>query len=127
VNTHAVHCLSYGLGGKFHISHGLANAVLLPSVLKFNLDASPERHAAVAIALGVEKQENDVATALAGIAKIELLAKKCGIPDSLKKLGIYPEDFPALADIAMGVTRLLKNNPKPLSREDAIQIYSMIE
>ncbi len=126
VNTHGVHCLSYGLGGKYHISHGLANAILLPGVLRFNLDASPERHAEVAIAMGIKRRENDSETALAGIEFIEYLLKKCGIPGSLSVLGITENDLSGLADIAMNVTRLLKNNPKVLTREDAIEIYKKL-
>ena len=123
VNTHGVHCLSYGLGGKFHISHGLANAVLLPAVLRFNLEASPKRHAQVAMAMGIVKGKDDTATALEGIQKIEELSRECGIPSSLTALGISENDLPALADIAMNVTRLLKNNPRELTKEDAIGIY----
>jgi alcohol dehydrogenase class IV len=126
VNTHGVHCLSYGLGGKFHISHGLANAILLPAVLRFNLDASPERHARVALAMGIEKGKDNRATALIGVEKIEELSRECGIPTSLTALGINESDLPALADIAMNVTRLLKNNPRELTKEDAIGIYKTI-
>jgi alcohol dehydrogenase class IV len=126
VNTHGVHCLSYGLGGKFHISHGLANAVLLPAVLRFNLTASPERHAEVALAMGVEQQEDATTTALAGIDFLEKLARECGIPATLTELGIKASDLPALADIAMNVTRLLKNNPRELTKEDAVNIYKQL-
>lgn len=126
VNTHGVHCLSYGLGGKFHISHGLANAILLPAVLRFNLEASPERHAEVAVAMGIAKGNDHTTTALAGIEKIEELSHVCGIPSSLTALGIGENDLPALADIAMNVTRLLKNNPRELTKEDAIGIYKTI-
>ena len=126
VNTHGVHCLSYGLGGKYHISHGLANAILLPGVLRFNLDASPDRHADVAIAMGIKRRKNDTETALAGIEFIEHLSGKCGIPGSLSVLGITENDLSGLADIAMNVTRLLKNNPKALTKEDAIEIYKKL-
>lgn len=126
VNTHGVHCLSYGLGGKFHISHGLANAVLLPAVLRFNMEATPERHAEVALALGVKDQGDVRATALAGIGFIEKLSKECGIPSGLTELGICKADLPSLAGIAMNVTRLLKNNPRELNKEDAIAIYSTL-
>lgn len=126
VNTHGVHCLSYGLGGKFHISHGLANAVLLPAVLRYNLPASPERHADIALAMGVRKHATATATAIAGIEFIEKLSRKCGIPSRLSTLGIVENDLPALADIAMNVTRLLVNNPAKLSKEDAINIYKTI-
>lgn len=126
VNTHAVHCLSYGLGGKFHISHGLANAMLLPAVLRFNLEANPARHAAVAMAMGIQYTTDDTTTALLGIEKIEVLCKNCGIPENLQEVGVSATDIEELADIAMGVTRLLKNNPRALTKTDAIKIYQSL-
>ena len=123
VNTSAVHALSYGLGGKFHIPHGLSNAILLPEVLRFNLSASPDRHATVALALGVEPKESDEATALAGIERLEEISRACEIPQRLSDIGITEDILPELADIAMKVTRLLKNNPRVVTREDAINIY----
>lgn len=123
VNTCAVHALSYGLGGKFHVPHGLANAILMPEVLKFNLSASPKRHAEVARALGVTLQGTDEEVALAGIDKLVELSKACGIPQKISEIGITADILPELADIAMNVTRLLKNNPREVTREDAIAIY----
>lgn len=126
VNTSAVHALSYGLGGKFHIAHGLANAILLPEVLRFNLVADPKRHADVAKALGVTNQGSDEQTALAGIEKLIELSKACKIPQRLTDIGITEEILPELADIAMNVTRLLKNNPRIVTKEDAIEIYKKL-
>ncbi len=126
VNTSAVHALSYGLGGKFHVPHGLANAILLPEVLRFNMSADVKRHAELAIALGIESKENDEATALAGIEKIEAISKACGIPQHLTEIGITEEVLPELADIAMNVTRLLNNNPRVVTKEDAIAIYKKL-
>ncbi|MDD4970209.1 MAG: iron-containing alcohol dehydrogenase [Paludibacter sp.] len=123
VNTSAVHALSYGLGGKFHVAHGLANAILLPEVLRFNMPASPDRHAAVALALGVKQGETDEATALAGIVRLQEISCACGIPQHLSEIGITEEVLPELADIAMNVTRLLKNNPRVVTKEDAINIF----
>jgi alcohol dehydrogenase class IV len=126
VNTSAVHALSYGLGGKFHVAHGLANAILLPEVLRFNLSASPERHADVALALGVKPMETVKATALAGIERLQELSRACGIPQHLSEIGITEDVLPELADIAMNVTRLLKNNPRVVTKEDAITIYTKL-
>ena len=126
VNTSAVHALSYGLGGKFHVAHGLANAILLPEVLRFNMPASPDRHAAVALALGVAPQETDEATALAGIVRLQEISRACGIPQHLSEIGITEEVLPQLADIAMNVTRLLKNNPRVVTKEDAIEIFKKL-
>ncbi|WP_439132034.1 iron-containing alcohol dehydrogenase [Polaribacter sp.] len=126
VNTSAVHALSYGLGGKFHIPHGLSNAILMPEVLRFNLSANPKRHAEVARALGITKQGSDEEIAIAGIKKIEELSNSCNIPKLLTDIGVTEDALPELADIAMKVTRLLKNNPKEVTREDAINIYKKL-
>ncbi len=126
VNTSAVHALSYGLGGKFHIPHGLANAILMPEVLHFNLSANPKRHADVARALGVKVLGTDEEVALAGIEKIIEISKACGIPQRLTEIGITEEILPELADIAMNVTRLLKNNPRLVTKQDAIDIYTKL-
>lgn len=126
VNTAAIHALSYGLGGKFHVPHGLANAVLMPEVLRFNMSANPKRHADVARALGVNKEGTDVEVATAGIERIAELSKACGIPQHLSDIGISEDVLPELADIAMKVTRLLKNNPRALTKEDAIAIYTKL-
>ncbi|MDR1631968.1 MAG: iron-containing alcohol dehydrogenase [Dysgonamonadaceae bacterium] len=116
VNTAAVHALSYGLGGKYHISHGLANAILLPEVMKFNLPASPDKYREIALAFGA-------ASAGEGIEKIKALSAACGIPQKLSEIGISRSDVETLADLAMKVTRLLVNNPREVTKEDAIDIF----
>lgn len=124
VNTAAVHALSYPLGSTFHLAHGLSNALLLPYVMEFNVPAAPQRYADVAIALGCERQDNHLSTALAGIAKIRQLIADCGIPATLKEVGITKDVIPQLADEAMLIQRLLVNNPREVTREDAIAIYT---
>lgn len=126
VNTSAVHALSYGLGGKFHVPHGLANAILMPEVLRFNLSASPKRHADVARALGVTIEGTDQEVAIAGIERLIEISKACNIPQRITEIGITEDILPELADIAMNVTRLLKNNPREVTREDAIDIYKKL-
>lgn len=126
VNTSAVHALSYGLGGKYHISHGLANAILLPEVLLFNLPASVERTAEIALALGIKKGPDAETTALEGISAIRNLCIACGIPQHLTQIGIQPKDIPELAAIALNVKRLLNNNPREVQLEDAIRIFTQL-
>ncbi|MDR2814170.1 MAG: iron-containing alcohol dehydrogenase [Prevotellaceae bacterium] len=123
VNTSAVHALSYPLGGEFHIAHGLANAVLLPEVLAFNMDASAKRHAEVAVALGVERSGSDLEIAKKGVELIRGLVRSCGIPSKLSDLGVDISMLDKLSEMAMGVQRLLKNNPKELAIEDVKSIY----
>lgn len=126
VNTSAVHALSYGLAGKYHFSHGLANAVLLPAVMLFNMEADLEKNARIALAMGLPDKGDLKATARSGIKAIQELSRDCGIPQSLSSLGVKREDLPQLADMAMNVKRLLNNNPRELEWKDALSIYQSI-
>ena len=123
VNTGAVHALSYPLGGGFHIAHGLSNAVLLPYVMKFNAPAALERYADIAHALGILYQAPVEEIALAGIEKIKELIVSCNVPLKLSDLNIPRDAIPKMAESALKVTRLLKNNLRELTLQDAIQIY----
>ena len=126
VNTAAVHALSYPLGGEFHIPHGLSNAILLPSVMKFNMPSNVKRHAEVAIALGCEPGKNDEQTAQRGVDFIYRLAAAVGIPDKLTALGIPQTAVDGMAKAAMQVQRLLKNNPREVTEQDARDIYNSL-
>ena len=126
VNTAAVHALSYPLGGEFHIPHGLSNAILLPSVMKFNAPAAMKRYAEVAIACGVTAGHSDEETAQRGVDFIYQLAEAVGIPDKLTTLGIPQTAVPGMAKAAMQVQRLLKNNPREVTEQDARDIYNSL-
>lgn len=126
VNTAAVHALSYPLGGEFHIPHGLSNAILLPSVMKFNAPAAMKRYAEVAIAMGCEPGKNDEETAQCGVDFIYQLADAVGIPKKLTDLGIPQTAVDGMAKAAMEVQRLLKNNPREVTEQDARDIYNSL-
>lgn len=126
VNTAAVHALSYPLGGEFHISHGLSNAILLPSIMKFNRSANLKKYAEVAIACGAPQGANDDETAQNGVDFITQLSKDCGIPTKLTEIGIPHEAVDHMAKAAMDVQRLLKNNPRPVTEADAKAIYESL-
>ncbi len=126
VNTAAVHALAYPLGGEFHLGHGLSNALLLVPVLRFNLSAAAGRYADIALALGVAPSGDVTEMAERGVAEIEALCRECGLPRRLSECGIPADAIPRLAATAMGVTRLLKNNPRELSADDAARIYQSV-
>lgn len=123
VNTAGVHALSYPLGSMYHLAHGLSNAVLLPYVMEYNIVASPERYADVAVALGCKREDDVWATAKAGVAKIKELNAACGIPATLREVGVKEETIPQMAQEAMKIQRLLKNNPREIKEEDAVAIF----
>jgi alcohol dehydrogenase class IV len=123
VNTAGVHALSYPLGSEFHLPHGLSNALLLPYVMEYNIPASPEKYAKVAVALGCEEADTFLETAYRGVAKIRQIIKECGIPATLKEVGVPQEAIPQLAKDALKIQRLLKNNPRLIEENDAIAIF----
>lgn len=123
VNTAAVHALAYPLGGEFHLAHGVSNAVLLPAVFRFNMEVSPARHAAVAVALGVEPGASDRETALAGAGRLQALVSECGVSTDLASYGLSRDAIPRMAASASTVVRLLKNNPRELTVADMEALY----
>jgi alcohol dehydrogenase class IV len=123
VNTAAVHALAYPLGNFFKIPHGLANAVLLPYVIEFNIPAAESRYANIAVALGINNGTSVKKTAESGVALIKDLIKKCHLPSKLSDLNIPEQKLPEMADVAAGIQRLLKNNPKEITSKEALKIY----
>ncbi|HET8828155.1 MAG TPA: iron-containing alcohol dehydrogenase [Pelobium sp.] len=123
VNTAGVHALSYPLGSTFHLAHGLSNALLLPYVMEFNISAAPSRYADVAVALGCNREADDLKTAQNGVEKIKELIQECGIPDRLRDLDIPESAIEQMAIDAMKIQRLLKNNPREITQQDAINIF----
>lgn len=123
VNTAGVHALSYPLGSMYHLAHGLSNAVLLPYVMEYNIVATADRYADVAVALGCNREADVWTTAKAGVEKIKELNKACGIPSTLSEVGVKEETIPQMAMEAMKIQRLLKNNPREITEQDAVNIF----
>jgi alcohol dehydrogenase class IV len=120
----AVHALAYPLGGHFHIPHGLSNALVLPHVLRFN--AVTAHHAYVELApyafpaLASLKGQERVLAFCDSLAK---LSRDCGLPQTLRDMKISEDWLPRLAKDAMNQSRLLVNNPRPVTEADALGIY----
>lgn len=123
VNTTAAHALAYPLGADYHLSHGLSVALLLPAVMEYNLVASPERFAAVALALGADRRPSALETATEGVRLMKALIAACGLPTTLKDAKIEYGTIDKMAADAMKVQRLLKNNCRDLTQKDAANIF----
>ncbi|OIP89013.1 MAG: alcohol dehydrogenase [Syntrophobacterales bacterium CG_4_8_14_3_um_filter_58_8] len=120
----AVHSLSYPLGGKYGISHGLANTIMLPRVMAFNLSGAQEKFVDIAEIMGeiVDDLPLREAACLA-VEAVEALIEDCGIFTTLEELEIPEADFPELAKVAMTVARPLANNPCKMTPEEMVEIY----
>ncbi|MDG1495673.1 MAG: iron-containing alcohol dehydrogenase [Porticoccaceae bacterium] len=121
----AVHALAYPLGGNYHIPHGLSNSLVLPHVLRFNAVAASELYAELAPIIlpgrGLPSDPLEVSDLLA--QHFLDLAADLGLQTRLSQMNIDQSDLPKLAQEAMLQQRLLINNPRELSLDDALSIY----
>lgn len=130
--TTAVHALSYPLGGKYHIPHGVSNAMLLAPVMRFNEPVCRHLFAQAYDRLrpeydndrpapGAEANEEQKSGWI--VKRMEEIVERLGIPTSLKEFGIGDSDLDSLVEAGMGVQRLLGNNMRPVTEEDARRLY----
>ena len=126
--TTAVHALSYPLGGKYHIAHGVSNAILLVPVMEFNEPAIRDRLAiAYDRVVHGEKTCTTVEEKSAWVVRrMGEIVKHLDIPTSLKQFNVSPDDLESLVEAGMQVTRLLVNNMREVTAEDARNIYRQI-
>ncbi|MGG5315082.1 iron-containing alcohol dehydrogenase [Enterococcus sp. AZ072] len=123
--TTAVHALSYPLGGKYHIAHGVSNAMLLTPVMKFNEPAIKDL-LAIAYDRVVKNGNKDLSVDEKSgymINQLEEMVKVLEIPTSLKTFNVPEEDLDGLVAAGMEVTRLLVNNKREVTPKDARKIY----
>lgn len=120
----ACHALAYPLGGLYRVPHGLANAILIPHVMRFNLPSAERHFALLARNMGEPVQGlTDRAAGALAVDAVQNLCKDIGIPASLSELGISSSDIPALVEGALKVTRPVENNPRTLGPDEARMIY----
>ena len=128
--TTAVHALSYPLGGKYHIAHGVSNAILLAPVMRFNAQdpAFRERLALLYDRCCHEKAKASTVDEKSAwmIARMESIVKHLDIPTSLTEFNVPKEDLEGLVEAGMQVQRLLVNNMRKVTPEDARAIYKEI-
>lgn len=122
--TTAVHALSYPLGGKYHIPHGVSNAILLAPVMKFNEPVCRELFAEAYDRLAPESGAKTAEEKSGWIVKrMEEIVEHLNIPKSLKEFGIGDEDLETLVAAGMNVQRLLVNNMRTVTEDDARKLY----
>lgn len=126
--TTAVHALSYPLGGKYHIPHGVSNAILLVPVMRFNEPYCRNRLAEAYDRCCKDKAHLDSIEDKSAwmIRRMEQIVKQLDIPDNLREFGVTHDDLDTLVHAGMQVTRLLSNNMRPVTADDARAIYQQI-
>jgi len=120
----AVHALAYPLGGHYHLPHGLTNSLVLGPVLEFNLPATEVLYAELGRAILPELvSAGDREAAVVFIAAIRERVAAMPYSQSLRESGVKQEDLSMLATDVMKIQRLLVNNPRDMSYDEALAIY----
>lgn len=122
-NLGYVHAMAHQLGGLYDMPHGVANAVLLPHVLRYNLIANPEKFADIAEFMGENVAGLSVMDAAErAIAAIARLSADIGIPQHLGELGVKESDFPYMAEMALKDGNAF-SNPRKGNEKEIIEIF----
>ena len=125
VGLGCVHSMAHPLGARFDIAHGVANALLLPVVMEFNLPAAKGKYAEIAKAMGVDVSAMDADEAAAAAVKaVKGLSVSLGIPQTLREIGIPEAALPqlakdAFADVCTG------GNPREITEADILELYKI--
>jgi lactaldehyde reductase len=118
VGLGAVHSMAHPLGGRFDVAHGVANALLLPTIMEFNMPACEEKYVQIASCFGAK-------TAKDAVLAVKQLAIDVGIPQKLSGLGIPADALESLAkdafaDICTG------GNPRDITENDMLNLYKQV-
>ena len=122
--THLVHAMSYPLGGKYHLPHGVANAILLAPCMRFVRPAAVSKFAqAYDLLPDADVRLSDEEKSHALVDYFTALVARLQLPASLEALGIGPDHLPYLVEAALDVQRLMKNVPMAVTADDVRAVY----
>ena len=121
-----VHGMAHPLGSLFDIPHGVANALLPPTIMEWNMPACLDKYPAIAEAMGVDisgmtKEE----AAQAACDAVKALSIKVGIPQHLADINITEKDIPALSEQAIADV-CTPGNPRDVTIEEIVELYKKV-
>ena len=126
VGLGVVHGMAHPMGSLFDIPHGVANALLLPTVMEFNKPVCIDKYVEIAKAMDAYKEGMTKAEAAqAACDAVRALAIEVGIPQHLSEIGIKEEDIDALADQAIADV-CTPGNPRQVTRADIVELYRKV-
>lgn len=119
-----VHAMAHQLGGQYDAPHGVCCAVLMPTVERWNMIASPERFADIATFLGENITGlSPMEAAEKGIHALERISEDVGIPTNIKSIGADPKDFELMAENALKDGNAF-SNPRKGTKSDIVELFT---
>lgn len=119
-----VHAMAHCVGALYKVPHGLANSILLPHVMRYNMDECADRYALVADAMGVrEKGMSDEEAAEAAIAAVFEFTKKLGLPQKLSEVGVEEEGLAEASEMALCDGSIVYNPKMVFEAEQVMEVY----
>jgi alcohol dehydrogenase class IV len=117
-----VHAMAHACGGRYGVPHGVANSILLPYGMEFNLDSCPERFADIAVAMSAATKRASVQRAARlSVAAVRKLSADIGLPRRLRDVGVKADGIPQLAEDALADAMMI-SNPRPAELPDVIHL-----
>ncbi|MDD6472446.1 MAG: lactaldehyde reductase [Bacteroidales bacterium] len=121
-----VHGMAHPLGALFDVPHGVANALLLPTIMEFNMPLCIEKYGVIARAMGVDTTGMTAEQAAqAAVDAVKALSVRVGIPQHLSEIGIKEEHIPALAAQAIADV-CTPGNPRDVTEAEIIELYKKV-
>jgi len=122
----AVHGMAYPLGAHFHIPHGLSNALMLEPVLRFSAPAAAQLYAELGDVIGANATGGYADRTDAFIGKLMEIVAATGVERRLSNLGVSHNDLPRMAEDALKAQRVMQNNPREVTYDDALRMYGEV-
>ena len=119
-----VHGVAHSIGGIAGVPHGLANSLMLPVCMEWNMEYCLDKYAIAAYAMGVAPTGDARADAIAGIQKVRDLIFSLGLPTRLSEAGVTQDQLEAIADLTMG-DGAVYTNPRPV--EDPAEVLELLK
>jgi len=121
-----VHGMAHPMGALHDIPHGVANALLLPTIMEFNMPKCIEKYGVIARTMGVDTTGmTDKEAAEAAVEAVRALSVRVGIPQHLSEIGIEEKDIPALAAQAIADV-CTPGNPRDVTEAEIVELYKKV-
>ncbi len=119
-----VHAMAHSVGALFEVPHGIANSIILPHVMRFNLEECADRYALIAEAMGINTSElSDMEAGKAAAEAVAALTKKIGLPQTLSEVDVPEEGLTEAAELSLSDGSIVYNPRMIMDADEVLEVY----